>query len=219
MMDVGHLFSEAVRVLRKYPIIVAPSVVAVLAVFLLTLALPPDPEQAVHMLGVAFVSMLLSLYAYGVTLAMAREVLETGSTSLRTAGFIAARLAGSFLAAGTLMTLLVGAGFMIFILPGVVIYCLLMFTFPAMVVDTVGVLEAMRLSVATVRANVKDAVLLFGVVVAVGLVFGMVNLLLDAAGSLGQAIGTVLSGIFVGGVSVAMIIAYRTLRSAGKPAT
>jgi hypothetical protein len=212
MLDFGSIIKESALVLRRHYILAVPSIIAVLLASFISLAVVKSPEDTSRMLLMGFISMLLSLYAHGVTLAMAREALETGSTSMQTASFIAVRLFRTFSAAALIMGGLVGTGSMFFVIPGFIAALFLMFTFPSIVVDTVGAVEALRRSYTIVKANMRDSAMFFGIVIAFGLVFGMVNIILSVVPVAGQLAGVVLSGALGGFVGVMMVRVYKALQ-------
>jgi len=212
MLDYGTLIKESALVLRRHYIIAVPSIIAVLIVFFVSLAVIPSPEDTRRLVVMGFFSMLLSLYAHGVTLAMAREALETGSTSLNTASFIATRLAGTFVAAIVIIIALVTVGFMLLVIPGLIAGFFLMFTLPSVVADSAGTMEALQNSFTVIRANMRDALMFYGILIAFGLIFSMANILLSVVPVIGQVAGVILSGAFWGFVSVLMMDVYKTLK-------
>jgi hypothetical protein len=212
MFDIALLLKESALVLRKNYTLAIPTVVAVFIVSFISLAVAPTPEDAQKVVIAGLVSMLLGLYAHGITLAMAREALETGSTSLGTAAFIASRLSGTFLFAAVIVGALVGAGSMIFLLPGLLAAFFLMFTFPSIVVDSVGAVEAVKRSISVTRTNLKESAMLFSLTMALGLGFGIANIIVSTIPVLGQLVGVALSGAFGGFISVMIIRAYKTLK-------
>ena len=220
MLDIGLLLKESVMVLRKNYTLAIPTVIAVFIVSFLSLAVVPSPELAVaptsedaqKIMIAGLMSMLLGLYAHGVTLAMAREALETGSTSLGTAAFIASRLSGTFLLAAVIVGALVVAGSMMFLFPGLVAAFFMMFTFPSIVVDGVGAVEAVKRSITVTRMNFRDSAMLFSLMMALGLGFGFANIIVSTIPVFGQLVGVALSGAFGGFISVMIIKAYKTLK-------
>jgi hypothetical protein len=213
MLDFGPILKEGVFVLRKNYTLAIPTVIAVFVVSFLTLAVAPSPEDAQSVVLAGLLSMLLGLYAHGVTLAMAREALETGSTSLGTAAFIASRLSGTFLLAAVIVGALVGAGSMIFLLPGLAAAFFMMFTFPSIVVDSVGAVEAVKRSITVTKMNLKDSAMLFSLVMVLGLGFGMANIIVSTIPVFGQLVGVALSGVFGGFISVMIVRSYKTLKT------
>jgi uncharacterized membrane protein len=211
MFDIGAIFKEAALVLRNNHSLAIPTIITILAVSLVSLAVMPSPEDTSKVLLLGFTSMLLSLFAHGVTLAMAREALETGSTSLSTAYFIAFRLFVTLISVSFVMIALVVLGSILFLLPGIIAAFLLMFAMPSIVVDSAGALEALGRSYAVVRANMKESAMFFAVIVLLGLTLGIFNLIITTVPVVGQLISLALSGAFGGFVSVVTVRAYKTL--------
>lgn len=236
MLDISLLLKEGMSVLRKNYILSIPTAIAVIVGLFLMLAVAPTPEEiqemliapssvegqkvviapssveARKMMVAGLMSMLLGLYAYGITMAMAREALETGTTSIGTAAFIASRLSGTFLLAAVIVSGVTLASVVIYILPGLVASFFLMFTFPSIVVDSVGAVEAVKRSITVTRMNLRDSVMLYSLTIALVLSVSFVYLIVSTIPVLGQLAGLALLGSFGGFISVVTVRAYKTLR-------
>ena len=240
-MDIVAIFKECIEVSKKNYIIFLPT--AAVAVVMAVLALiivgagavstglmgsgMQSPGAFMSLLGamagglfvVGFVGMILGLVAHGMTVGMAKEALETGTTSL-TSGFsiVVSRL-GQLFVASLLVGVIVFIGFMLLFVPGLVASFFLMFTFVSVIVDNAGAVEAMKKSYATVRANMNDSVVFFIAMIAVGVVFAIANMVLGAIPVLGQLIGLALMGLFGGYASVVIVRVYTEMeKTAGAPA-
>lgn len=200
--------------LKRNYILAIPTVVMVFITSFVALGVMTrgvDPTlNPTPVLVMAFISLMLNFFAHGVTLAMAREAIETGKTSLGTARFIAWRLAGTFMFASIIMAGLIALGSVMFLVPGMVAGLLLMFTLPSIVVDNVGAFEGIQRSYLVVKANLKDSLMLFGFIILVGFVLGIINMILGAFTLIGQLVGVGISGFYGGYISIIMIRAYKT---------
>jgi hypothetical protein len=211
-MNLTRIIREAAVVFMRNYTLALPTVLSVFAVSFLSLVVVKTPEDSKGLIALALISMVISFFTHGVTVAMAREALETGSTSLTTGAYLAARFFTPFLSVSIAMAIIVSAGTMMFLLPGLVAAFLLLFVFPSIVVDGTGPVESLRASYGVVVSNLKDTVSLFLAILLGGLVFGIANLIVSSAGVVGQLLGVVISGFFGGYVSIVVLKSYMALK-------
>ena len=96
---------------------------------------------------------VLSMASSGMVVVMAKDALAGRDPNMGDAmGLVATRL-WTLLVAGSLASLAVGVGLLLFVIPGLVIAVFLVFTMPAVLLDAHGATDAIRRSVAIVRAN------------------------------------------------------------------
>jgi hypothetical protein len=239
-MDIVGIFKEGVEVSKKNYIIFIPTVAVAVVMGLLMLVLVGAglmsaglgagmrrPEAIIPLVGamiggffiVIIVGMILGLVAHGMTVAMAKEALETGSTSFQSGMSIALGRIGHLLIASVLVGIIVSIGFMLLFVPGLIASFLLMFTFVSVIVDNAGPVEAMKKSYATVKANLNDSVVFYIAMIAVAVVFFIANIILGVIPILGQIAGIALMGVFGGYASVVIVRVYSEMeKSATEPA-
>jgi hypothetical protein len=227
-MDIVGIFKEGVEVSKKNYIIFIPTVAVAVVMGLLMLVLVGAglmsaglgagmrrPEAIIPLVG----AMILGLVAHGMTVAMAKEALETGSTSFQSGMSIALGRIGHLLIASVLVGIIVSIGFMLLFVPGLIASFLLMFTFVSVIVDNAGPVEAMKKSYATVKANLNDSVVFYIAMIAVAVVFFIANIILGVIPILGQIAGIALMGVFGGYASVVIVRVYSEMeKSATEPA-
>jgi len=232
-MDIVGIFKESIDVAKKNYVIFLPPVAVAVVMALLTLILVgtgvismglvgagmQSPGAIMPLVGtilggffiIGVIGMILGLIAHGMTVAMAREALDTGSTSINSGLSIAAGRLGELVVASILVGIIVFVGFMLLVIPGLIAAFFLMFTFVSVIVDNAGPVGAMKKSYETVRANMNDSIVFFFAMIAVGVIFIVANAVLIVIPVLGQLMGMALMGVFGGYISVVIVKVYREL--------
>jgi hypothetical protein len=239
-MDIVGIFKEGVEVSKRNYVIFIPTVAVAVVMGLLMVVLVGaglmsaglaggmrSPEAFLPLIGammggffvMSVVGMILGLVAHGMTVGMAKEAIDTGSTSLTSGLSIAVSRLGQLLGASVLVGIIVFIGFMLLFVPGLVASFFLMFTFASVIVDHAGPVQAIKKSYTTVRANLNDSVVFYIAMIAVGAVFFIANVVLGVVPILGQLAGVALMGVFGGYASVVIVRVYTEMeKSAGVPA-
>lgn len=210
-MDIGKVVSEAAALLTKNPVLAVPTVIAAFIFAALSMAASRAFGADDIMALVGPVGMMVNLFAQGVTMAMAREALQKGATGLGTGTRAASANLSLFLGAALIMSVVISVGLALFVIPGVIAVFFLMFTFPSIVVEGLGPLEAIKRGFAVVRANLKSAALLFVVLVAISFLFGVLNMIFMNLPVVGPVISLLLSGVFGGYIAIVIVRAYMDL--------
>ncbi len=240
-MDIVAIFKEGIEVAKKNYVIFLPTVTVAVVMAVLTLIIVgagavstglmgssmQSPGAFMSFLGtmaggffvMALIGMILGLVAHGMTVGMAKEALDTGTTSISSGLSIAVGRLGQLSVASLFVGVIVLIGLMLLFVPGLVPSFFLMFTFVSVIVDNVGAVAAMKKSYAMVRANMNDSVVFFIAMIAVGAVFAIANMVLGVIPVLGQLIGLAIMGVFGGYASVVIVMVYTEMeKTAGAPA-
>lgn len=236
-MDIVGAFKEGVDVAKKNYILLVPNIAAMVVMFILTLMVVAGGAMSMGLMGgmrspgammtgagslmggffiVMLIGFILGLFAHAMTVAMAREAIDTGSTSFQTGISTATSRLGAILVAAVIVGIIVAIGSMLFVIPGIVAAFFLMFTFTAIVIDNAGAVDAIKKSFATVKAHLNDTVVFFLILIVLGFAAGVVNALLNFIPLLGQLLGMALMGAFGGYVSIVMVKVYRSLGQASQ---
>lgn len=234
-MSFGRLLGEAIAMGRKYPLIYLPVLVVSLLVGLLMAlffggpgALPPGVGTTLSagegagimanfwpMLLWAVVAGVLVVAGHSVTVLMTGQVLSHGSPSLKEGlDHARARLVPLLIAAGA-TALVVGAGFVLFVLPGLAAGFFLLFTFVAVALEGYDALTGMRKSVTVVKDRLSDAFVFYLLLIALGVLFALVNQIFLFIPIIGGILSILLSGLYSGYVSTLVVLAYRELNPGG----
>jgi len=151
----------------------------------------------------------------GMVVVMARDALGGREPGLGDALAAALGRFGALVVASILVTAIVAAGFLFLVIPGLVAMVFLMFTLPAVLLDGLGAVDAMRRSVAVVREHVGAVV---GLVVGSLLVFvgaAIVAWIVGWVPFLGGLASFVVHSAAVSYLTVVGVHVYQTLRTPG----
>ncbi len=237
-MNVIDILKEAFDGLKRNPVLAVPSLIAVLFVFFLTLIVIggsvaigafsgglESPGMAQAMMGfaggifvVTILSALVSLFAHGMTVFMARDVADTGTTTFKGGLDNALGRLVDLILAAVLVALAVGIGFMVLFVPGLIAGFFLMFTFPAIAVEGLSAVGAIKRSIEIVRGRLSEALAVFGVIVGLLVGFFVVNALIGLIPLLGQLASLALSAGFGAYLALVLVLAFRGLASGPVPA-
>jgi hypothetical protein len=180
---VGH-FRVAYESVVRYPVLVAPPLAVGLLGFALLLVIflvvggatvmgalmgglreGGEVMAAAGIVGVVlafllfgFVMTLLWLLSSCMVVIMARDALEGRAPTMGNAlGAVLGRL-WTVVMASSLVTLVVGFGFLLLVIPGIVVAVLLIFTMPGVLLDDLGAVAGMKRSVAIVRSHLGPVI-------------------------------------------------------------
>ncbi len=160
----------------------------------------------------AILTAIISMLAHGMTVLMAGRALDGQPTDLKQAFSKTTERIVPLLMASVVVGVLLGIGFMLLVLPGLLIAFFLMFTFVALMVDELGAFESLGRSVQVIKGRLVDCLVFFLVLIALGFVFGLVNLILSRIPVVGVILGMVVWALFAGYSSMLLVIAYRELK-------
>lgn len=227
-MDIVAILKEGFEVSKKNLIIFMPTIAVGIITFMLMLVVlggsvakmamqggSPSPGDMGGMMGgmfiVAVAATVLGFIAYAMTVAMADEALSRGSTSFDTGMEKAKQSLGNIIIAAILMGLVVGIGFMLLVIPGLVAIFFLIFALPAIVLENLGAVDAMKRSYEIVKVNTGDVLVLIVAIFGMGVLLGIISWILKFIPLLGQLVSMCLSGAFGGYLTVVIVRVYRQL--------
>ncbi|MBI5103010.1 MAG: hypothetical protein HZB33_14430 [Nitrospirae bacterium] len=240
-MDVVGIFKDSIEVAKKSPLICGPTVAVGIVRALVTMALFSGGMMAAGMTGqgmdspagamgavavmagvgaiIGIVFTVLGLIAHGMTVGMANEALDTGKTSIDSGISMVMGRLPQLVVAALLVGLAVGIGMMLLIIPGLIAAFFFMFTFVIVVLENSSAVDAMKKSVAIVKANLNDLVMLFLGIIAAGVVVALVGFLFAFIPLIGQLINSLLSGVLAGIVTIAVVKVYKGLNTRARTET
>ena len=163
------------------------------------------------MLGMFFflvVFLLLIAMAIGATVAMAFESVQAGKTSLSTGLQIVQKRFLDMIVAIILMGIIIGTGSILLILPGIIAFFLLLLTYPALIIDNLGPMAALKKSYEVMTKNIGDGIILFIGIIVVIFVSGMINMVLGIIPIIGSLIGLVVGAAFSSYLLVVQVLFY-----------
>ena len=230
--DVVSAFVLGADLVRRYPAMVLPPLIAMAFVFVVlaiffgsAVAMFGFGALAGRRSGIASAAlgsvvlalvcgaavMLIHLVSSAVVVVMAREALAGRPPAMGAAyGEVLARL-GAVVGASVLGALIIGIASLFLFIPGLVAAFFLMFALPAVLLERLGPVDGLKRSAALVGDNAGRA---FGLVVgavlaSVGLWFA--SLILHALWGLGHLISSLLASAFMAYLTVVAVRVFQTL--------
>lgn len=158
-------------------------------------------------------STIVVLLGHGMTIAIAHQVSDGNKGTLRDAYSSVKSRFVPLLIVAAVSGVLVGIGTALFLLPGLIIGFLLMFSFVAVMAGGHEAFPALKRSFEVVANNLGESLIVFLVLLAVGVLFGVVSAMLVLIPYVGPLLSLILSGIYVGVASVVILIAYKSFDS------
>ena len=160
-MDIVTILKECIEISKKNVLIFVPTIIVGIISFLLAIILLGGSAATMAVNGgnmsmstmgtmiggatmVIIVTSLLGLIACAMTIGMAQEALTKGATSLNTGLDTVKRAFIPVVIASVLLCIIIGIGFMLLFIPGLVALFFLLFTLPAVVLDNFGAVDAIK---------------------------------------------------------------------------
>jgi len=230
--DIVADFRAAFDTLRQYPVIAAPPLIAMVVGFVLKLvflgagvgmfAVGGAVGGAAGMAGalagglllfLVFIVlvMLLNLVASAAVVVMARDAIAPREPSIGAAvDAVMARL-GAVVIASIILSVIVGIGFLLFVIPGLIAWVFLMFTIPAVLLDGLSPVDAISRSARLVKDNLGPVLgLVIGAIVGI-VVLWIVSLILAVVPIIGPLATMLVAGAFFAYLIVVGVRVYLTL--------
>lgn len=225
-MDIVAILKECIEISKKNVLIFMPTIIVGIISFLLTIVFLGGSAATIAIQGgnvsmstmgamaggatlVFTITALLGLIACAMTIGMAQEALSRGTTSLNTGLDMARQTLIPVILASVLLCIIIGIGFMLLVVPGLIAVFFLLFTLPAVVLDRFGAVDAIKKSIDIVKANMSDVVVLFVALLVIWIIFAILHYILNFIPLLGQLVGALLGGVLSGYISVIIVKVYR----------
>jgi hypothetical protein len=230
-MNVTALFSRAWKLCQKHlivlvplfiPTVIAALVVPVMFVAQTSKALPvlqDDPARLLEEAAIAFVPILLISFAYvlvslvmqGMSIVMAQEIHETGTTTLSSGWANTKNRIIPLTIAAALFSILFAIGSLLFVLPGLAVGFFLIFLLPEVVVAEKDPIPALRGSVRLVARNRKIVAIIFLLLFALGMIVSLISSILALIPVVGAIASAVISTAFTGFSVIFILQVYQEL--------
>ena len=211
-MNFDKIIREGARLVKDNYVLALPTVLMTFLTAFISISVIHAQEDMAQMALMGLLSIVLSVFAHGITLAMALEAIQKGKTSVKTALVVTSAFFLHFMLAALVMAIIVSVGLALLVVPGLLAIYFLMFTFPAIVVHGLGPLDALVASFRLVMSNFKSTLQFFLLLMAISFVITILNMILSQIPVLGQLVGVVLSGFMGGFFSVMVLRAYLVLK-------
>lgn len=230
--DIVADFRMALDLVKRYPVMVAPPLIAMAVVFVLMMLFFGGAATMIAvggltgrgagvagaLLGGAFlflvffaVSMLVNLVSSAVVVVMAKDALGAREPSMGDAFAAVMARVTDVVVASVLFALIVGIASIFFVIPGIIAGFFLMFTLPAVLLDNLGAIDGLKRSATLVKDNLGPVLgLVIGVIVVV-VIMAIVSMILGVVPVIGQLASMLLAGAFFAYLTVVAVRVYQTL--------
>ncbi len=231
-MSIGNILKESLGIARKHTIIIVPPVlvsflIGCLSIVVIGMRMTAMEPDAVGELGqgvtdLILVKSVLSVvgwifysFAQGMVASMMVEVEDKGQTSLGSGFGRANEMIVSLMAAGFILGVLLLLGFMLFVIPGLIVAFIFSFTFIVIMLEKRGPVDAMKRSIQIVRANASYTFKLFAAIIGIGFFLMVVTVVLSKLSLIGLLASMALTGSFMGYTYMVFIKAYQQFKESG----
>lgn len=230
-MDVMGIYKRAFEAFKTNYVISVPFIVVNVILALISIAVvgtafagqgvgaPMSFNMGAMMGGffvLALLGTILNVLAQGLAIGMSLGALEKGFSSLNEGWHAISDKVGSLILASILVGVVVGIGFFLLFIPGLVAFFFLMFTVVALVVENLEATTAMGRSYSVVRQNSGDA--LIYLLLTLGIMIGamIVGGILAPIPLLGPLLSTVIQGVSYGIITLAGVAFFREATGKGQ---
>lgn len=237
-MNIVGLLQDSFGKVRSNPIILVPILGATVLIALLSLILVGSlvphvgpmnsrmvvsPDEAIGFAGMAIgrlivlmiVGSIAGLIAHGMTVLMADDAIEGRDVHLSTSWQRVRERIVPLLIASVVVGILVSLGMVLLVLPGVIVAFFLMFSIVALMLNELAPLNAIGKSFTTVKSHLAATFVFFLVMIALGVLIGIVNFVLGLIPILGAILTVVVSSAYASFLSVFVVAVYRGLTGDG----
>ena len=223
-----EVFKKGWETLRENPVLVIPSLVALLIVLLLSVLLigsafgmmggaggPPGAGMgrvgvmAGSALLVTGLGVLLGMVAGGMTVAMAHDAIVGRMSSLGNGLAATQRRLADLIIASILASLVMMVGFTLFVIPGLIAAFFLLFTLPAVMLGGENGTGALSASVKLVSAHLGETLLIAIGLLLIGIGVVIVGAIFRFIPVLGALVGLILQAALAAYGAAVITAAYR----------
>jgi len=152
-LNVGKILRESFDIILRKPVILLPMFIALLfdrIIYFVTLSFFDSAEKVIPLLTASLISLFLFIIIYpvveGMYPLMVKNILENKEIELNNAFSLVLKKAQLLITAGILIDLIIFAGILLLIVPGVIFAIRYFYTIPAIMLENHGVLDGMRAS-------------------------------------------------------------------------
>jgi hypothetical protein len=233
MSIVGMLKMSLAR-LKENPVILVPIlaisvILAILSLILIGTMVPQmgpfqsdaaiSAEEAVGFAGMALgrfitlmvIASIVGLLGHGMTVLMANDALAGNPVSLKDAWNRTSGRVVALVLASLLVGIIVSLGFVLLVIPGIILAFFLMFTFVALMLNESNPLQAVGRSFQVVKQNFASVFVFFLVLIALGFLVAVVNMVIGLIPVLGSILAVILGSVYATFVSVFVVAVFNEL--------
>jgi hypothetical protein len=160
-----------------------------------------------YALLLSIVSFTLQTLSQGIVIAMTEELIKGGNCSLRRGFEKALSRFANLISAGLIIGILFTFGLSLFILPGLIVAYIFMYTFVIIMVEESWAVDALRKSYSLIRTNLSQTLILFFALAGLGLLISIINVALRSIPLFGHFVTVILIG---GCLSFIAVVLYKS---------
>ncbi|MFW5693854.1 MAG: hypothetical protein ACOCYB_01700 [Alkalispirochaeta sp.] len=233
-MNIVELLKTSFTRLKDNPVILVPIlaisvVLAILSLLLIGSMVPQmgpfqtdtavSAEQAMGFAGMAlgrFITLMIigsivGLLGHGMTVLMANDALAGNPVSLKDAWNRTSTRIVALVLTSLLVGILVSLGFILLVIPGIILAFFLMFTFVALMLNDSNPLQAVGRSFQVVKQNFASVFVFFLILIALGLLVSVVNMVIGLIPVLGSILAVIIGSVYATFVSVFVVAVFNQL--------
>ena len=227
-MNIVEILKTSFARLKENPVLLVPILAISVVLALLSLLLigsmvpqmgpfqpdaPVSAEEAMGFAGMALgrlitlmvVGSIVGLLGHGMTVLMANDALSGNPVHLKDAwNRTTARVVGLILAS-LLVGIIVSLGFVLLVIPGIILAFFLMFTFVALMLNESSPLQAVGRSFQVVKQNFASVFVFFLILIALGVLVSIVNMVIGLIPVLGSILAVIIGSVYATFVSVFVV--------------
>ncbi len=233
-MNIVEILKTSFTRLKENPVLLVPilaiSVVLGLLSLLLIGSMVPQmgpfqadaavsAEEAMGFAGMALgrfitlmvIGSIVGLLGHGMTVLMAHDALSGNPVSLKDAWNRTTARVVALVLASLLVGIIVSLGFVLLVIPGIILAFFLMFTFVALMLNESNPLQAVGRSFQVVKQNFAAVFVFFLILIALGLLVSIVNMVIGLIPVLGSILAVVIGSVYATFVSVFVVAVFNQL--------
>jgi hypothetical protein len=237
-MNIVGLLQESFAKLKSNPMILVPILAATVLIGILSLILVGtmvpkigpvnsqvviSADEAVGVAGMALgrviailiFGSIVGLIAHGMTVMMADDAIHGRTVQLSTAWNRTRDRLVPLVITAVVVGVVTSLGLVLLVLPGVVIAFFLMFSFAALMVHELPPMSALSRSFRVVKGNFAATFVFFLIMIALGVLMGLVNLVLGMIPVLGALVSLIVASAYASFLSIFVVAVYRGLTDEG----
>lgn len=165
-------------------------------------------------LVVGLIGWIVDVIAYGAVIKCSSELIENDKTSLEGALRLTARKFPTLLAAGILLTIIIGAGLIALVIPGIILGLMFSLTISAVMIENVGAIDGLSRS----RSLVSNRWLkTFAILLIIGIILAVVseiaNLIASPLGGYSWILSSIITAFIAPILPITLTVHYYSMHA------
>jgi hypothetical protein len=172
------------------------------------------PRLIAVALAAGLISWIVDTIAYGTVTKCSSELIENNKTSLEGAVRFTGRKLLSLLAAAILLAIIIGAGFVALVIPGIILGLMFSLTISAIMIENVGAIDGLSRSRRLVSHRwLKTFAILLIMGIIVGVVSEIANLIASPLGGYGWVLSSIITAFIAPILPITLTVHYYSMHA------